>query len=142
MGSSEYTMKLLVYSLCVLLQSLTLVQGWCSYASGQAGNGGDAMVGYCVHDTYGANVIEFKEACYARCNCWTDLPSLGGHIYKEVDAVCIKDACYCVYLKESCNHAFLKTDPYCCTPSYEAENCDNAVCDEDGWCHHGLLGPN
>ena len=42
------------------------------------GNGGDKMVGYCQHDTSGANVIEFKEACYARCNCWTDLPSLGG----------------------------------------------------------------
>ena len=38
------------------------------------------MDAYCVHDVYDANVIEFKEACYARCNCWTDLPSLGGQI--------------------------------------------------------------
>ena len=44
----------------------------------QLGNGGENMVGYCQHDTFDANVIEFKEACFARCNCWTDLPSLGG----------------------------------------------------------------
>ena len=64
------------------------------------------MVAQCDHFTYDANVIEFmviscgsfffiwdgglislisqKEACYARCNCWTDLPSQGGEIYKEV----------------------------------------------------------
>ena len=34
----------------------------------------------CTHDFYDAGVIEFKEACYARCNCWTDLPSLGGKV--------------------------------------------------------------
>ena len=43
-----------------------------------SGNGGDEMDAHCTHDTYDANVIEFKEACYARCNCWTDLPSQGG----------------------------------------------------------------
>merc|ERR1719188_2653665 len=79
------------------LFSIPIVVPWCTWASGESGNGGDRMVGYCPHDTYGANVIEFKEACYARCNCWTDLPSLGGHIYKEVDAICIRDKCYCVF---------------------------------------------
>merc|ERR1712112_506911 len=104
--------------------SFPTVVPWCTWAFGESGNGGDRMVGYCPHDTYDANVIEFKEACYARCNCWTDLPSLGGEIYKEVDAVCIMDKCYCVFAEKGyCNHAFLKTDPYCCTPSFW-ENCD------------------
>ena len=30
------------------------------------------------------NPISLQEACYARCNCWTNLPSQGGEIYKEV----------------------------------------------------------
>ena len=34
------------------------------------------------------------------------------------------------------SHAFMKTDPYCCTPGFTAENCDNAVCDTNGSCHH------
>ena len=77
--------------------------------------------------------------------------------------MCIHDKCYCVFAEEderstTCNHAFMKTDPYCCTRSrsdprrkvllrveldhYDAilrnfhENCDNAVCDTDGNCHH------
>ena len=38
----------------------------------------------------------------------------------QVDAVCIHDKCYCVFAegderRTSCNHAFMKTDPYCCT---------------------------
>ena len=37
----------------------------------------------CIHDTYDANVIEFKQACYARCNCWTNLPSLGGMLLSK-----------------------------------------------------------
>ncbi len=28
------------------------------------------------------------EACYARCNCWSDFPDLGGEITHEVDALC------------------------------------------------------
>ena len=40
----------------------------------------------------------------------------------QVDAVCIHDKCYCVFAEEderstTCNHAFMKTDPYCCTRS-------------------------
>merc|ERR1712215_149472 len=139
MGEYQHIMQLVVFSLCMFMSNITLSSAWCSYAWGESGNGGDKMVGYYEHETYDANVIEFKQACYARFNCWTDLPSLGGHIYKEVDAICVRDACYCVYLKESCKHAFLKTDPYCCTPSFEQENCDNAICDEDGFCHHGLI---
>merc|ERR1712203_893995 len=93
---------------------------WCIDAFGTSGNGGDVMVAQCEHYTYDAHVIEFMEACYARCNCWTNLPSQGGEIYKEVDAVCIHDKCYCVFAegderRTSCNHAFMKTDPYCCT---------------------------
>merc|ERR1712012_1397992 len=116
------------------------ISGLCFDAFGTSGNGGDVMVAQCEHYTYDAHVIEFMEACYARCNCWTNLPSQGGEIYKEVDAVCIHDKCYCVFAEEderstTCNHAFMKTDPYCCTRNFH-ENCDNAVCDTDGNCHH------
>merc|ERR1712098_658158 len=99
--------------LLVLSCSIQNTRAWCSYAYGTSGNGGDKMDAHCTHDFYDAGVIEFKEACYARCNCWTDLPSLGGEIYKEVDAICIHDKCYCVFAKGYCNHAFMKTDPYC-----------------------------
>ena len=34
------------------------------------------------------------EACYARCNCWTDFPDMGGEITHEVDAWCFQDACW------------------------------------------------
>ena len=50
-------------------------------------------------------------------------------VYREI--ICFSDVYVLVY-----SHAFMKTDPYCCTPNYEAENCDNAVCDTDGNCHH------
>ena len=37
------------------------------------------------------------EACYARCNCWTDFPDMGGQITHEVDAWCFQEACWCSY---------------------------------------------
>merc|ERR1712203_521112 len=32
------------------------------------------------------------DACYARCNCWTDFPDMGGQITHEMDAACFLDA--------------------------------------------------
>ena len=37
------------------------------------------------------------EACYARCNCWSDFPDMGGEKIGEVDALCLFDKCYCDY---------------------------------------------
>merc|ERR1712212_1360774 len=109
------TMFISVSGLVLILATNILeTSGWCSYAYGTSGNGGDKMDASCTHDFYDAGVIEYKEA----------------------DAICINDKCYCVFAKGYCNHAFMKTDPYCCTPGFTAENCDNAVCDTNGSCHH------
>ena len=44
------------------------------------------------------------EACYARCNCWSDFPDMGGHITHEMDAWCFQDACWCSYNQVSEQH--------------------------------------
>ena len=43
--------------------------------------------------TYNIHILEM-EACYARCNCWTDFPDMGGEITHEIDAWCFQDACW------------------------------------------------
>merc|ERR1719444_742465 len=50
------------------------------------------------------------EACYARCNCWSDFPNLGGQITHEADAWCFQDACWCSYNQDTCPFGTLKTN--------------------------------
>ena len=73
------------------------------------------------------------EACYARCNCWTDFPDMGGQVTHEVDALCMMDACWCSYNQDTCPYGTLKTNPYCCTKV--GITCDDVVCDTEGECH-------
>merc|ERR1719510_625023 len=73
------------------------------------------------------------EACYARCNCWTDFPDMGGQVTHEVDALCMMDACWCSYNQDLCPYGTLKTNPYCCTKV--GITCDDIVCDTEGECH-------
>merc|ERR1712154_457864 len=72
------------------------------------------------------------EACYARCNCWTDFPDMGGQITHEIDAWCFQDSCWCSHNQDGCPFGTLKTDPYCCTKV--GITCDDVVCDTDGEC--------
>merc|ERR1712243_380966 len=72
------------------------------------------------------------DACYARCNCWSDFPDMGGTITHEVDAWCFMDACWCSYDQEQCPFGTLKTDPYCCTTV--GFTCNDVVCDHEGNC--------
>merc|ERR1711988_1984781 len=74
------------------------------------------------------------EACYARCNCWTDFPDMGGEITHEVDAWCFQDACWCSYDQDGCPFGTLKTNPWCCTKN--GFTCDEWTCDTDGNCEH------
>ena len=91
------------------------------------------------------------EACYARCNCWSDFPDMGGQITHEVDAQCFLDSCWCSYNQVSgntflkifnfpfptqdlCPYGTLKTNPYCCTKN--GITCDDVHCDTEGNCDH------
>ena len=47
--------------------------------------------GFCAHGIGGVGEYHSNcpdsvdmEACYARCNCWTDFPDMGGQITHEV----------------------------------------------------------
>ena len=60
--------------------------------------------GFCFHAYGGVGEYSAEcddsiemEACYARCNCWTDFPDMGGQITHEVDAWCFQEACWCSY---------------------------------------------
>merc|ERR1712228_1169602 len=75
------------------------------------------------------------EACYARCNCWTDFPDLGGEITHEVDAQCLLDTCFCSYDQVGCPYGTLKTNPFCCSRN-AGWGCDEFTCDTDGECIH------
>ena len=74
------------------------------------------------------------DACYARCNCWTDFPDMGGEITHEVDAMCLMDACWCSYNQNTCPYGTLKTNPFCCAKS--GWKCNKFTCDTDGNCEH------
>merc|ERR1712038_228323 len=74
------------------------------------------------------------KACYARCNCWTDFPDMGGQITHEMDAWCLQDACWCSYNQDSCPYGTLKTNPFCC--SLSGFQCNEFDCDTDGNCEH------
>ena len=59
---------------------------------------------FCFHASGGVGEYHWPcpdsiemEACYARCNCWTDFPDMGGQITHEVDAWCFQDSCWCSY---------------------------------------------
>jgi len=95
--------------------------------------------GFCFHAYGGVGEYSAEcddsiemEACYARCNCWTDFPDMGGQITHEVDAWCFQEACWCSYDQAGCPFGTLKTDPYCCTK--DGITCDDIVCDTDGNC--------
>jgi len=95
--------------------------------------------GFCAHGWGGIGEYHKEcpdsadfEACYARCNCWTDFPDMGGQITHEVDALCMMDACWCSYNQDLCPYGTLKTNPYCCTKV--GITCDDVVCDTDGNC--------
>jgi len=75
------------------------------------------------------------DACYARCNCWSDLPDNGGTITHEVDARCMSDGCWCSYDNYACPYGTLKTNPWCCTKT-EGWRCRDWDCDTDGNCTH------
>ena len=87
------------------------------------------------------------EACYARCNCWTDFPDMGGQITHEVnlyctcrelfdnvkvDALCLMDTCFCSYDQDGCPYGTLKTNAWCCTKT--GITCDDTFCDTEGNC--------
>merc|ERR1711934_987061 len=108
---------------------LEVEERWCSLS----------CLACCLHS--GGGVGEYHgtcsdsidmEACYARCNCWTDFPDMGGQITHEIDAWCFQDACWCSHNQESCPFGTLKTDPYCCTKV--GITCDDVTCDTDGNC--------
>merc|ERR1739847_98998 len=97
--------------------------------------------GFCFHNGGGIGEYHWEcsqsiemEACYARCNCWTDFPDMGGQITHEVDAWCFQDACWCSYNQDTCPFGTLKTDPWCCTKN--GFTCDEWTCDTDGNCEH------
>ena len=110
---------------------------------------------FCFHASGGVGEYHWPcpdsiemEACYARCNCWTDFPDMGGQITHEVDAWCFQDSCWCSYdqvigvivlnilpkntFKDGCPYGTLKTNPYCCNTV--GITCDDIVCDTDGNC--------
>merc|ERR1712194_276044 len=74
------------------------------------------------------------DACYARCNCWTDFPDMGGQITHEIDAACFLDACWCSHNQHGCPYGTLKTNPFCC--SQTGFKCNEFTCDTDGNCEH------
>ena len=74
------------------------------------------------------------DACYARCNCWTDFPDMGGQITHEMDAACFLDACWCSYNQDACPYGTLKTNPFCCSKT--GFKCNEFTCDTDGNCEH------
>ena len=75
------------------------------------------------------------EACYARCNCWTDFPNMGGQITHEVDAQCFLHTCWCSYNQDLCPYGTLKTNPWCCTKT-DGWRCRDWDCDTNGECTH------
>jgi len=94
---------------------------------------------FCFHAPGGVGEYHQKcsdsidmDACYARCNCWTDFPDMGGQITHEVDALCMMDACWCSFNQNTCPFGTLKTNPYCCTK--QGITCRDIVCDTDGNC--------
>ena len=80
-------------------------------------------------------IVSDYDACYARCNCWSDLPDNGGTITHEVDARCMSDGCWCNYDNYACPYGTLKTNPWCCTKT-EGWQCEDFECDTDGHCTH------
>merc|ERR1711944_269987 len=87
--------------------------------------------GFCFHNGGGIGEYHWEcsqsiemEACYARCNCWSDFPNMGGVITHEVDAQCFLDACWCSYNQDLCPYGTLKTNPWCCT---KTEGCDAEI---------------
>merc|ERR1712172_376683 len=101
----------------------------------------EAAHGFCAHGIGGIGEYSGDctdsidmEACYARCNCWTDFPDMGGQITHEIDAACFLDACWCSHNQHGCPYGTLKTNPFCCSKS--GFKCNEFTCDTDGNCEH------
>merc|ERR1712079_624580 len=98
--------------------------------------------GFCFHQYGGVGEYSRKcssgsvdlEACYARCNCWTDFPDMGGEITHEVDAQCFLDTCWGSYDQDGCPFGTLETNPWCCTKN--GFTCDEWTCDPEANCEH------
>merc|ERR1719281_1424968 len=100
--------------------------------------------GFCAHGWGGIGEYHKEcpdsadfEACYARCNCWTDFPDMGGQITHEVDALCMMDACWCSYNQDLCPYGTLKTNPYCSSRGWSSECSYN-----QDLCPYGTLKTN
>jgi len=81
------------------------------------------------HDTG----VEY-DACYARCNCWSDFPDMGGEKIGELDALCMMDACWCNHNLAACPFGTLKTNTFCCNTVASGYTCKDFDCDTDGNC--------
>ena len=119
------TLNMLKVQLCLVLLCCLVVRPTYSFCAHGIGGVGE------YHSNCPDSVD--MEACYARCNCWTDFPDMGGQVTHEVDALCMMDACWCSYNQDLCPYGTLKTNPYCCTKV--GITCDDIVCDTDGECH-------
>merc|ERR1719320_492474 len=119
--------KMLVQAVTIILAIWApLAHPFCFHAPGGVGE---------YHGTCSDSID--MEACYARCNCWSDFPDMGGHITHEMDAWCFQDACWCSYNQDGCPYGTLKTAPYCCTK--QGITCDDVHCDTEGNCDTGIL---
>merc|ERR1711915_51622 len=111
--------RMLSSYLFILLATVYQCSGFCFHQGGGVGE-------------YSKECMSDMEACYARCNCWTDFPDMGGQITHEVDAWCFQSTCYCSYDQSGCPYGTLKTNPYCC--SHAGITCDDVSCDHEGVC--------
>merc|ERR1712029_294469 len=125
MGNREQDVQDEVASFFLLLFSVFLpfCSSFCFHAAGGIGE---------YHASCSDSID--MDACYARCNCWTDFPDMGGQITHEVDAHCFLGACWCSYNQDLCPFGTLKTNPYCCTK--QGITCDRVHRDTDGNCTH------
>ena len=72
----------------LLYVSSSFVEPFCFHGSGGIGE----YSAKCMS----SDTVEY-EACYARCNCWSNFPDIDGEKIGEVDALCLFDKCYCDY---------------------------------------------
>merc|ERR1712113_1366422 len=131
LNKSHITAMRTLAVVCISLSSLGLLvlldgaQGFCFPGTDiDKGNHG----GHCMADSSG---VEYR-ACYARCDCWSDFPDMGGNKTGEVDALCIMDECSCVYNLDLCPFGTLKTSIWCCNTV--GITCEDCQCDTDGNC--------
>jgi len=123
--------KVFIYILFTVIacKSFQSANGFCFHAPGGVGEY------HQVCDEHDSGV-EY-DACYARCNCWSDFPDMGGEKIGELDALCLMDGCWCNHDLARCPYGTLKTNPYCCNTV--GITCDDITCDTDGNCEPKTL---